>query len=162
MLRRSWVRGFYVDQLQRTRQFFKSDVFPGGNLRTRVKISQSILCPAPPGVGYGIDNRFSKSFFSFRGKCLGKTTAKPGIGLFTFGGRRSFGTAQTKAAVYGNHLNQHGWFLLGNKTAELIKENLGCNFLPVELINAVQTRSQTKAARKGGREVNKGWVFLEV
>ncbi|GFX92441.1 retrovirus-related Pol polyprotein from transposon 412 [Trichonephila clavipes] len=43
-----------------------------------------------------------------------------------------FGTVQTKAAVCGNHLNQHGRYLLGNKTAELIKGNLGYNFLPVE------------------------------
>ncbi|GFS83276.1 retrovirus-related Pol polyprotein from transposon 17.6 [Trichonephila clavipes] len=55
---------------------------------------------------------------------------------------------QTKAAVCGNHLNQHGLYLLGNKTAELIKGNLGYNFLPVEILNAVQTRSQIKAARE--------------
>ncbi|GFY58074.1 retrovirus-related Pol polyprotein from transposon 412 [Trichonephila inaurata madagascariensis] len=59
-----------------------------------------------------------------------------------------FGTVQTKAAVCGNHLNQHGRYLLGNKTAELIKENLGYNFLPMEQINAVQTRSQVKATRE--------------
>ncbi|GFS41812.1 retrovirus-related Pol polyprotein from transposon 412 [Trichonephila inaurata madagascariensis] len=59
-----------------------------------------------------------------------------------------FGTVQTKAAVCGNHLSQHGRYLLGNKTAELIKENLGYNFLPVEQINAVQTRSQVKATRE--------------
>ncbi|GFW58481.1 retrovirus-related Pol polyprotein from transposon 412 [Trichonephila clavipes] len=61
---------------------------------------------------------------------------------------RNFGTVQTKAAVCGNHLNQHGRYLLGNKTAELIKGNLGYNFLPVEILNAVQTRSQVKAARE--------------
>ncbi|GFV02405.1 retrovirus-related Pol polyprotein from transposon 17.6 [Trichonephila clavipes] len=55
---------------------------------------------------------------------------------------------RTKAAVCGNHLNQHGRYLLGNKTAELIKGNLGYNFLPVEILNAVQTRSQVKAARE--------------
>ncbi|GFV31050.1 hypothetical protein TNCV_2098371 [Trichonephila clavipes] len=55
---------------------------------------------------------------------------------------------QTKAAVCGNHLNQHGRYLLGNKTAELIKGNLDYNFLPVEILNAVQTRAQVKAARK--------------
>ncbi|GFW88350.1 retrovirus-related Pol polyprotein from transposon 297 [Trichonephila clavipes] len=55
---------------------------------------------------------------------------------------------QTKAAVCGNHLNQHGRYLLGNKTAELIKGNLGYNFLPVEILNAVQTRSQVKVARE--------------
>ncbi|GFX21937.1 retrovirus-related Pol polyprotein from transposon 412 [Trichonephila clavipes] len=60
----------------------------------------------------------------------------------------NFGTVQTKAAVCGNHLNQHGRYLLGNKTAELIKGNLGYNFLPVEILNAVQTRSQFKAARE--------------
>ncbi|GFS96245.1 retrovirus-related Pol polyprotein from transposon 412 [Trichonephila clavipes] len=60
----------------------------------------------------------------------------------------NFGTVQTKAAVCGNHLNQHCRYFLGNKTAELIKENLGCDFLPVELINAVQTRSQVKVARE--------------
>ncbi|GFV95342.1 hypothetical protein TNCV_4587171 [Trichonephila clavipes] len=60
----------------------------------------------------------------------------------------NFGTVQTKAAVCGNHLNQHGRYLLGNKTAELIKGNLGYNFLPVEILNAVQTRSQVKAARQ--------------
>ncbi|GFW57442.1 retrovirus-related Pol polyprotein from transposon 17.6 [Trichonephila clavipes] len=60
----------------------------------------------------------------------------------------NFGTVQTKAAVWGNHLNQHGRYLLGNKTAELIKGNLGYNFLPVEILNAVQTRSQVKAARE--------------
>ncbi|GFX82092.1 retrovirus-related Pol polyprotein from transposon 412 [Trichonephila clavipes] len=60
----------------------------------------------------------------------------------------NFGTVQTKAAVCGNHLNQHGLYLLGNKTAELIKGNLGYNFLPVEILNAVQTRSQVKAARE--------------
>ncbi|GFU21945.1 retrovirus-related Pol polyprotein from transposon 412 [Trichonephila clavipes] len=49
----------------------------------------------------------------------------------------NFGTVQTKAAVCGNHLNQHGRYLLGNKTAELIKGNLGYNFLPVEILNAV-------------------------
>ncbi|GFX88704.1 hypothetical protein TNCV_4636251 [Trichonephila clavipes] len=32
--------------------------------------------------------------------------------------------------------------------AELIKENLGYNFLPIETLNAVQTRSQVKAARE--------------
>ncbi|GFX97549.1 CCHC-type domain-containing protein [Trichonephila clavipes] len=60
----------------------------------------------------------------------------------------NFGTVQTKAAVCGNHLNQHGRYLLGNKTAELIKGNLGYNFLPVEILNAVETRSQVKAARE--------------
>ncbi|GFS75986.1 CCHC-type domain-containing protein [Trichonephila clavipes] len=60
----------------------------------------------------------------------------------------NFRTVQTKAAVCGNHLNQHGRYLLGNKTAELIKGNLGYNFLPVEILNAVQTRSQVKAARE--------------
>ncbi|GFY14838.1 retrovirus-related Pol polyprotein from transposon 412 [Trichonephila clavipes] len=60
----------------------------------------------------------------------------------------NFGTVQTKAAVCGNHLNQHGRYLLGNKTAELIKGNLDYNFLPVEILNAVQTRSQVKAARE--------------
>ncbi|GFS76284.1 SCAN box domain-containing protein [Trichonephila clavipes] len=60
----------------------------------------------------------------------------------------NFGTVQTKAAVCGNHLNQHGRYLLGNKTAELINGNLGYNFLPVEILNAVQTRSQVKAARE--------------
>ncbi|GFW10907.1 retrovirus-related Pol polyprotein from transposon 17.6 [Trichonephila clavipes] len=60
----------------------------------------------------------------------------------------NFGTVQTKAAVCGNHLNQHGRYLLGNKTAELIKGNLGYNFLPVEILNAVQTRAQVKAARE--------------
>ncbi|GFW70384.1 CCHC-type domain-containing protein [Trichonephila clavipes] len=61
----------------------------------------------------------------------------------------NFGTVQTKTAVCGNHLNQHGRYLLGNKTAELIKKgNLGYNFLPVEILNAVQTRSQVKAARE--------------
>ncbi|GFT10110.1 hypothetical protein TNCV_1115471 [Trichonephila clavipes] len=60
----------------------------------------------------------------------------------------NFGTVQTKAAVCGNHLNQHGRYLLGNKTAELIKGNLGYNFLPVEILNAVQTMSQVKAARE--------------
>ncbi|GFW70372.1 retrovirus-related Pol polyprotein from transposon 17.6 [Trichonephila clavipes] len=60
----------------------------------------------------------------------------------------NFGTVQTKTAVCGNHLNQHGRYLLGNKTAELIKGNLGYNFLPVEILNAVQTRSQVKAARE--------------
>ncbi|GFX55084.1 retrovirus-related Pol polyprotein from transposon 412 [Trichonephila clavipes] len=60
----------------------------------------------------------------------------------------NFGTVQTKAAVCGNHLNQHGRYLLGNKTAELIKGNLGYNFLPVKILNAVQTRSQVKAARE--------------
>ncbi|GFU30080.1 retrovirus-related Pol polyprotein from transposon 412 [Trichonephila clavipes] len=60
----------------------------------------------------------------------------------------NFGTVQTKAAICGNHLNQHGRYLLGNKTAELIKGNLGYNFLPVEILNAVQTRSQVKAARE--------------
>ncbi|GFS57467.1 retrovirus-related Pol polyprotein from transposon 17.6 [Trichonephila clavipes] len=73
---------------------------------------------------------------------------KPRISLFTFGGRGNFGTVQTKAAVCGNNLNQHGRYLLGNKTAELIKGNLGYNFLPVEILNAVQTRSQVKAARE--------------
>ncbi|GFU99148.1 retrovirus-related Pol polyprotein from transposon 412 [Trichonephila clavipes] len=60
----------------------------------------------------------------------------------------NFGTVQTKAAVCGNHLNQHGRYLLRNKMAELIKGNLGYNFLPVEILNAVQTRSQVKAARE--------------
>ncbi|GFT63680.1 retrovirus-related Pol polyprotein from transposon 17.6 [Trichonephila clavipes] len=60
----------------------------------------------------------------------------------------NFGTVQTKAVVCGNHLNQHGRYLLGNKTAELIKGNLGYNFLPVEILNAVQTRSQVKVARE--------------
>ncbi|GFU58828.1 retrovirus-related Pol polyprotein from transposon 412 [Trichonephila clavipes] len=60
----------------------------------------------------------------------------------------NFGTVQTKAAVCGNHLNQHSRYLLRNKTAELIKGNLGYNFLPVEILNAVQTRSQVKAARE--------------
>ncbi|GFV40079.1 retrovirus-related Pol polyprotein from transposon 297 [Trichonephila clavipes] len=60
----------------------------------------------------------------------------------------NFGTVQTKAAFCRNHLNQHGRYLLGNKTAELIKGNLGYNFLPVEILNAVQTRSQVKAARE--------------
>ncbi|GFS75974.1 retrovirus-related Pol polyprotein from transposon 412 [Trichonephila clavipes] len=60
----------------------------------------------------------------------------------------NFGTVQTKTAVCGNHLNQHGRYLLGNKTAELIKGNFGYNFLPVEILNAVQTRSQVKAVRE--------------
>ncbi|GFY09267.1 CCHC-type domain-containing protein [Trichonephila clavipes] len=67
----------------------------------------------------------------------------------------NFGTVQTKATVCGNHLNQHGRYLLGNKTAELIKGNLGYNFLPVEILNAVQTRSQVKAAREE-REIDSG------
>ncbi|GFX71700.1 CCHC-type domain-containing protein [Trichonephila clavipes] len=67
----------------------------------------------------------------------------------------NFGTVQTKAAICGNHLNQHGRYLLGNKTAELIKGNLGYNFLPVEILNAVQTRSQVKAAREE-REIDSG------
>ncbi|GFS53716.1 retrovirus-related Pol polyprotein from transposon 297 [Trichonephila clavipes] len=67
----------------------------------------------------------------------------------------NFGTVQTKAAVCGNHLNQHGRYLLGNKTAELIKGNLGYNFLPVEILNAVQTRSQVKAAKEE-REIDSG------
>ncbi|GFX09003.1 retrovirus-related Pol polyprotein from transposon 297 [Trichonephila clavipes] len=54
----------------------------------------------------------------------------------------NFGTVQTKAAVCGNHLNQHGRYLLGNKTVELIKGNLSYNFLPVEILNAVQTRGR--------------------
>ncbi|GFT75050.1 retrovirus-related Pol polyprotein from transposon 297 [Trichonephila clavipes] len=66
-----------------------------------------------------------------------------------------FGTVQTKAAICGNHLNQHGRYLLGNKTTELIKGNLGYNFLPVEILNAVQTRSQVKAAREE-REIDSG------
>ncbi|GFT71195.1 retrovirus-related Pol polyprotein from transposon 297 [Trichonephila clavipes] len=61
------------------------------------------------------------------------------------------GNFGTKAAVCGNHSNQHGRYLLGNKTAELIKGNLGYNFLPVEILNAVQTRSQVKAAREERR-----------
>ncbi|GFX57629.1 retrovirus-related Pol polyprotein from transposon 412 [Trichonephila clavipes] len=60
----------------------------------------------------------------------------------------NFGTVETKAAVWGNHLNQHGRYLLGNKTTELIKGNLGYNFLPVEILNAVQTRCQVEAARE--------------
>ncbi|GFT55316.1 CCHC-type domain-containing protein [Trichonephila clavipes] len=78
----------------------------------------------------------------------GATIDLPRISLFTFGGSGNFGTVQTKAAVCGNHLNQHGRYLLGNKTAKLIKGNLGYNFLPVEILNAVQTRSQVKAARE--------------
>ncbi|GFU02862.1 retrovirus-related Pol polyprotein from transposon 17.6 [Trichonephila clavipes] len=54
----------------------------------------------------------------------------------------NFGTVQTKAAVCGNHLNQHGRYLLGNKTAELIKGNLGYNFLPVEILNAVKQEDE--------------------
>ncbi|GFT11860.1 hypothetical protein TNCV_1923761 [Trichonephila clavipes] len=87
-----------------------------------------------------------------------KTTVKPRISLFTFGCRgnlrKFWNGAKTKAAVCGNHLNQHGRYLLGNKTAELIKGNLGYNFLPVEK-NAVQTRSQVKAAREE-REIDSG------
>ncbi|GFW49896.1 hypothetical protein TNCV_1885591 [Trichonephila clavipes] len=60
----------------------------------------------------------------------------------------SFSGENVWAAVCGNHLNQHGRYLLGNKTAELIKGNLGYNFLPVEILNAVQTRSQVKASRE--------------
>ncbi|GFT48225.1 retrovirus-related Pol polyprotein from transposon 297 [Trichonephila clavipes] len=67
----------------------------------------------------------------------------------------NFGTLQTKAAVSGNHLNHRGRYLLGNKTAELIKGNVGYNFLPVEIMNAVQTRSQVKAAREE-RGVDRG------
>ncbi|GFU80928.1 hypothetical protein TNCV_1276751 [Trichonephila clavipes] len=102
---------------------------------------------------------------------------KPRISLFTFGNKLvveisgNFGTVQTKAAVCGNHLNQHGRYLLGNKTAELIKGNLGYNFLPVEILNAVQTRSQVKAAREergtDGGEAKKGeemrpYLFLRM
>ncbi|GFW75252.1 CCHC-type domain-containing protein [Trichonephila clavipes] len=60
----------------------------------------------------------------------------------------NFETVQTKAAVCGNHLNLHGRYLLGNKTSQLIKGNLGYNFLPVEILNAVLTRSQVKVARE--------------
>ncbi|GFX64192.1 retrovirus-related Pol polyprotein from transposon 297 [Trichonephila clavipes] len=60
----------------------------------------------------------------------------------------NFGTVQTKAAVCGNHLNQHGRYFLGNKTAELIKENLGYNFLSVELINAVRQGLKSKRLEK--------------
>ncbi|GFV56199.1 retrovirus-related Pol polyprotein from transposon 412 [Trichonephila clavipes] len=60
----------------------------------------------------------------------------------------NFGTVQTKAAVCGSHLNQQGLYLLGNKTAQLIKGNLGYIFLPVEILNAVQTRSRVKAVRE--------------
>ncbi|GFX65131.1 retrovirus-related Pol polyprotein from transposon 17.6 [Trichonephila clavipes] len=75
----------------------------------------------------------------------------------------NFGTVQTKAAVCGNHLNQHGQYLLVNKTAELIKGTLGYNFLPVERMNAVQTRSQVKAARKNEccpEEVSKDEILI--
>ncbi|GFU46673.1 retrovirus-related Pol polyprotein from transposon 17.6 [Trichonephila clavipes] len=62
----------------------------------------------------------------------------------------NFGTVQTKAAVCGNHLNQHGRYLLGNKTAELIKGNLGYNFLPVEILNAVKQGLKSKRLEKKG------------
>ncbi|GFV95825.1 retrovirus-related Pol polyprotein from transposon 17.6 [Trichonephila clavipes] len=68
----------------------------------------------------------------------------------------NFGTVQTRAAVCGNHLNQHGRCLLGNKTTEIIKGNLGYKFLPVEILNAVQTRSQVKACREEGGGVDSG------
>ncbi|GFX79133.1 hypothetical protein TNCV_3914181 [Trichonephila clavipes] len=86
-------------------------------------------------------------------KALVENGTTPIIGLFTFGGRGNFGTVQTKAVVCGNHLIQHGRYLLGNKTAELIKENLGYNFLPVELINAVsrQGLKSKRLEKKGGR-----------
>ncbi|GFX06774.1 retrovirus-related Pol polyprotein from transposon 412 [Trichonephila clavipes] len=81
----------------------------------------------------------------------GATIDLPRISLFTLAVVEisgNFGTVQTKAAVCGNHFNQYGRYLLGNKTAELIKGNVGYNFLPVEILNAVQTRSQVKAARE--------------
>ncbi|GFV97617.1 retrovirus-related Pol polyprotein from transposon 412 [Trichonephila clavipes] len=55
----------------------------------------------------------------------------------------NFGTVQTKVAVCGNHLNQHGRYLLGNKTAELIKGNLDYNFLPVEILNVLSKQGLT-------------------
>ncbi|GFW14220.1 retrovirus-related Pol polyprotein from transposon 412 [Trichonephila clavipes] len=57
----------------------------------------------------------------------------------------NFGTVQTKAAVCGNHLNQHGRYLLGNKTAELIKGNLGYNFLPVENIECCPNKVSSQS-----------------
>lgn len=65
----------------------------------------------------------------------------------------SFGTVQTKAAVCGNHSNQEK-YLLGNKTAVLIKEKNGYEFFPVGTINAVQTRSQAKRVQTEEREIN--------
>ncbi|GFW68721.1 retrovirus-related Pol polyprotein from transposon 17.6 [Trichonephila clavipes] len=62
----------------------------------------------------------------------------------------NFGMVQTKAAVCGNHLNQHGRYLLGNKTAELIKGNLGYNFLPVEILNASKQGLKSKRLEKKG------------
>ncbi|GFW11709.1 transposon Ty3-G Gag-Pol polyprotein [Trichonephila clavipes] len=60
----------------------------------------------------------------------------------------NFRMVQTKAAVFGNHLNQRGRYLLGNKTAELIKGNLGYNFLSVEILNAVRMSSEVKVVRE--------------
>lgn len=64
-----------------------------------------------------------------------------------------FGKIYTKAAVCGNQLNQNR-YILGNKTAAMIREETGYEFLPTEQVNAVQTRAITKRLKEetGDRE----------
>ncbi|KAG8184898.1 hypothetical protein JTE90_017753 [Oedothorax gibbosus] len=54
-----------------------------------------------------------------------------------------FGTIQTKAAVCADYLDE-GRYILGNRTAVLIKETNGFEFNCNEQLNAMQTRSLTR------------------
>ncbi|GBL74286.1 hypothetical protein AVEN_235280-1 [Araneus ventricosus] len=58
-----------------------------------------------------------------------------------------FGKVRTKAAVFADSLDQ-GSYILGNKTAVLIEEKKVGKITGIEPINAVETRSQTRAVEK--------------
>ncbi|GBM03940.1 Retrovirus-related Pol polyprotein from transposon 17.6 [Araneus ventricosus] len=58
-----------------------------------------------------------------------------------------FGKVRTRAAVFADSLDQ-GRYILGNRTAALIEEKKTGELTGFEPINAVQTRSQTRAVEK--------------
>lgn len=69
-----------------------------------------------------------------------------------------FGTIKTKAAVCADVLDE-GRYILGNRTASLIKDTNGFEFSATEYLNAIQTRSQARRAeleKKLGSEEDPG------
>ena len=65
-----------------------------------------------------------------------------------------FGTVKTKAAVCRNRSDENT-YLLGNRTAALIKEKNNFEFFPVECVNMVQTRSQKRKNERDRLEKNR-------
>lgn len=73
----------------------------------------------------------------------------------------NFGTVHTKAGVCGNHLNPNR-YILGNRTADLIKDQNGFDFFKAEQLNSVQTRAQAKKNREAGKKETSSGSSSEV